>query len=137
MSRQLTRLVWACLFTWIASAALVTAQPDAKDEKKEPTKEPGKVEAAKEPTKQASEPPATIMLRLNTGTTIQDALLLATVEMDTKLGKLSIPASEVRRIDFAFRLSADDAKAIEQALKDLASDKHANREVATKTLTKM
>src|SRR5262245_49387174 len=108
MSRQISRLIWACLFTLTASAALVSAQPDAKDERKEPTKEPGKVEPAKEPTKQASESPATIFLRLNNGTALQDVILLDTIEMDTKLGKLSIPASEVRRIDFGFRLSAED-----------------------------
>jgi hypothetical protein len=57
--------------------------------------------------------------------------------METKLGKLTIPAAEVQRIDFGFRLSEEDSKKLEQALKDLASEKHPTRELATKTLAGM
>jgi hypothetical protein len=78
-----------------------------------------------------------IVLRFHNGTVVQPAALLDAVEMETKLGKLSIPAKEVRRIDFGFRLAEEDARKLERALRELGSDKHKAREAAQKTLRDM
>jgi hypothetical protein len=81
--------------------------------------------------------PAGVVLRFHNGSVVQPAVLLDAVEIETKLGKLSIPAGEVRRIDFGFRLSEEDARKIEDALRELGSEKHQAREAATKSLTRM
>jgi hypothetical protein len=120
MSRQFQRLVWASLFTVIVMAGLIPAQPETKKQ-----------------SQPAAAPPQSLSIRFTNGTMVQQAVLLDAVEMETKLGKLSIPAHEIQRIDFGFRVSEEDAKKLEQAMKDLASEKHANREIATKTLLGM
>lgn len=79
-------------------------------------------------------PPNPLTMRFQNGSVVQQATLLDAVEIETKLGKLTIPASEIQRIDFGFRVSEEDAKKIAGAIRDLRSDKHANREAATKTL---
>jgi hypothetical protein len=80
---------------------------------------------------------APVVLTLHNGSVLKPTVLLQAVEMDTKLGKLSIPAREVRNIDFGFRLSADDEAKVSQALRDLGNSRFAAREAATQTLTKM
>src|SRR6266545_4373311 len=78
-----------------------------------------------------------VVLRFHNGSVVQPAVLLDALEMETKLGKIAIPANEVRRIDFGFRLSDEDTKKLEKALRDLNSDKFQTREAATKTLISM
>jgi hypothetical protein len=78
-----------------------------------------------------------VVIRIHNGSVVQPAVLLDAVEMETKLGKISIPAGEVRRIDFGFRLSEEDAKKLDQALRDLGSEKFQAREAARKTLIAM
>lgn len=90
--------------------------------------------AAAQPT---PEPVASVVLRFHNGSIIQPGILLDAIEVETKVGKVTIPAAEVRKIDFGFRVSDDDTKKIEQALRDLASDKFAAREAATKLLMDM
>ena len=79
--------------------------------------------------------PANVVLRFHNGSVVQPAVLLDTVEMETKLGKLTIPAAEVRRIDFGFRLADEDARKVEQAIRDLSSPRFPLRDAATKRLT--
>ena len=88
-----------------------------------------------QPTTMPANPP--LMMRFQNGSIVQQATLLDSVEIETKLGKLTIPANEVHRIDFGFRLSDDDAKKLDEAMRHLKSDKHAFREGATKTLLGM
>lgn len=75
-----------------------------------------------------------IVLRFHNGSVIQPAMLLDFIEMKTKIGKLSIPAHEVQRIDFGFRLADEDSRKIDQALIDLGSDSFQAREMAKKSL---
>ncbi len=77
---------------------------------------------------------ANIILRFHNGSVVQPVVLLEAIEMETKLGKLSVPLSEVHRVDFGFRVAEDTAKKIEQALRDLESANHKAREAATKQL---
>jgi hypothetical protein len=78
-----------------------------------------------------------VVLRFHNGSVIQPAALLDSLEMETKLGKLSIPANEIRRIDFGFRLSEEDSKKLEQAIRDLGGARFQARDAATKTLMRM
>jgi hypothetical protein len=80
---------------------------------------------------------APISLSFHNGSVVQPAVLLEAVEIDTKLGKLSVPAGEVRRIDFGFRLSAEDARKVEQLMRDLGSSRFQARDAATKALIRM
>lgn len=82
-------------------------------------------------------PPVKTVLRFHNGSVIQPTVLLDDVEIETKIGKLRIPANEVLRIDFGFRLSKDEEKQLHQALFDLDSDNFQAREVAKKTLLVM
>jgi hypothetical protein len=111
MKRPICGLAWLALL-----AVTVPARPDG------PTPSP------------ALSP---IALSFHNGSVIQPAVLLEAVEMETKLGKLAIPAGEVRRIDFGFRLSAEDARKVDQAMRDLGSNRFQAREAATKELIRM
>jgi hypothetical protein len=92
---------------------------------------------AKEKEKTPAEVPAGVVLRFHNGSVIQPAVLMDSLEMDTKLGKLSIPANEIRQITFGFRLSEEDTKRLDQAIRDLGSTRFQARDAATKTLMKM
>jgi hypothetical protein len=109
MSRHVNRLVCVALLSLTSAAGLGHAQ--------------SKTDAV-----------PSLSLRFVNGSMIQKAMLLDAVEMETKLGKLIIPANEIQRIDFGFRLSDADAKKVDQAMRDLASEQHSRRESASKTL---
>jgi hypothetical protein len=68
------------------------------------------------------------------GSTVRVTLLSESVELETKFGKLTIPAADVLRIDFAFRLSDEQAKKIKEAIGRLAEANFEERESATKDL---
>jgi hypothetical protein len=61
-------------------------------------------------------------------------LLQDKVELETRYGKMSVPVDEVRRIEFAFRLSAEDARRIEDAAQRLGDADFNRREKALKEL---
>jgi len=77
------------------------------------------------------------VLRFHNGSVIQPSVLLDDLEIETKIGKLRIPANEVQRIDFGFRLSPEETKQLERALNDLDSDNYQAREMSKKTLITM
>jgi peroxiredoxin len=68
------------------------------------------------------------------GKTGRLALQSGAVELETKYGKLIIPAADIERIDFAFRLPEDVAKQIAAAVKGLGNDAFEVREAASKEL---
>jgi hypothetical protein len=93
------------------------------------------------PAQPAAQPPAAqpanVVLRFHNGSVVRPAALLDAVEFETKLGKLTIPASELRKVDFGFRLSEEDGRKLKKALSDLGSPRFPVREAATKTLTQL
>jgi hypothetical protein len=91
----------------------------------------------KEKEKTPPDVPAGVVLRFHNGSVVQPAVLMDSLEMETKLGKLSIPANEIRQITFGFRLSEEDTKRLDQAIRDLGSTRFQARDAATKTLMKM
>jgi hypothetical protein len=56
------------------------------------------------------------------------------IELLTPYGRLSIPAGDIRRIDFATRVSDETAKKIESAVTNLGSNEYKTREAASAEL---
>jgi hypothetical protein len=77
---------------------------------------------------------AEVVVRLHDGTVIRKALLRDGVVVATRFGKLTVPAAEVRRIEFALHLPAEPAREVEGLVKQLGSDDHKQREAAGKRL---
>jgi thiol-disulfide isomerase/thioredoxin len=88
------------------------------------------------PTKHADRPAKGISgdLTRADGSTAQVTLRSATVELETKYGRLVIPVADIERIEFAFRLPEDVAQKIAAAVGRLANDAFEERETASKEL---
>jgi hypothetical protein len=79
-------------------------------------------------------PAAEVTARLDDGTVIRKAVLRDGVVVATRFGKLTVPAAEIRRIEFGFHLPDEVARQVEAAVKQLGSDEYAQREAAGKRL---
>jgi hypothetical protein len=77
---------------------------------------------------------AEVVARLHDGTVVRKALLRDGVVVATRFGKLTVPASEVRRIEFGLHLPAEAAREVEAAVKQLGSDDYKKRDAAGKRL---
>lgn len=71
------------------------------------------------------------------GKTVRIALQNDTVAIETKFGKLAIPAADIERIEFAYRVPDELAKKIDAALKRVANDNFAERKAATNELREL
>jgi hypothetical protein len=81
--------------------------------------------------------PAEVKAVFHDGTTIHKAVLQDAIEITTKYGKLTIPAADIRRIEFGLHSDNDAAKKIEDLVKALGSEDFAQRESASKDLVKL
>ncbi len=68
------------------------------------------------------------------GSVLKGVTLSGSVEMTTRYGKLTIPLEDVKRVEFGFRVSAAEARKIEQAIAGLRSDKEEERAEARRQL---
>jgi hypothetical protein len=84
----------------------------------------------------AKKPQTTIevVVRLHDGTTIRKAVIEDKLELVTKYGKLTVPVGDLRRIEFGLHLSEETAAQVARAIRNLGSDKFAEREMASKEL---
>jgi len=73
-------------------------------------------------------------VRFHDGSIVRVTLLQENVEVLTKYGKLTIPLSEIRRIEFGMHTPADVDKRIGQSIKKLGSDAHKERDLAGRDL---
>jgi hypothetical protein len=73
-------------------------------------------------------------LTMGDGSTVRVTLVSESVELETKYGKLKIPAGDLRRIEFAYRVPDEVAKKVAEAVKQLGSVEFEKREAATKEL---
>lgn len=87
---------------------------------------------AAEPNKMP--PPAVVAVQLHNGTLIKEATIEGTIEIMTRYGKFVIPAQDIRRIEFGFRLLDEDRRQLDQALQQLMKDNFEQRESATRSL---
>ena len=90
--------------------------------------------AQDKPTEAPRPAPAEVTVRLDDGTVIRKAALRDGVVVVTRFGRLTVPAAEIRRIEFGFRLPPDVAREVEAAVKQLGSDEYPQREAAGKRL---
>src|SRR3954447_25028087 len=75
---------------------------------------------ADEPRAPAPKPdPAAVEARFVDGSTMKMTLLEKEVVVATKYGRLTVPAAEVRRIEFGLRIPEATAKLIEASVVDL------------------
>jgi len=80
--------------------------------------------------------PAEVKAVFHDGTTIHKAVLQDAIEITTKYGKLTIPAADIRRIEFGLHTDGDAGKKVEELIKALGSDDFAQRDAASKDLVK-
>jgi hypothetical protein len=74
--------------------------------------------------------PGPLVVQLCNGTTLRDVTIEGNMEIVTKLGKLTVPTTEIRRVEFGFRVPEEAAGKVERALKELQSDSFPKREAA-------
>jgi hypothetical protein len=112
-----------CLATFVAGFVLVAVSaPSSGQEAKE----------AKKPTRPSTE----VEIQFANGSTVRMVLADTPVEVQTPYGKLSIPAHDLKKIEFGVHLPEGTEKQIEQAIAELGNENFRVREAATITLTK-
>ncbi len=90
--------------------------------------------AAEDKPAGTSPKPAEVIARLHDGTVVRKAFLRDGVVVVTRFGKLTVPAAEIRRIEFGRHLSAEATRQLEEAVRQLGSDEYKVREGAGKRL---
>jgi hypothetical protein len=113
------RLSSACLLLLLCSSL----GPVLAQDKKEPA----------ESSKKDSVRPREAEVKFADGSTIK-VLIVENVDVVTKYGKLSLPATELRRIEFGLHMTDETARKIEEAINRLGSDTFQKREDAAKEL---
>jgi hypothetical protein len=127
-SRTIPVAVVVAALGWAVSFAQPkTSDPDVKS--KGDAKPASKTEAKAEGTN--------FELQMTDGTVMKVVLLDKSMSVVTKYGKLVIPASDIRRLEFGFRYPDGVEGKIEQAVIELGSTEFQTREEAEKRLTKI
>jgi hypothetical protein len=109
------------LYHWAALAALLASGAARAQDK--PAAAPGP--AAR---------PAEVVAHFHDGSVVRKALLREGVVVVTRFGRLTVPAAEVRRIEFGLHLPDGVAREVAAAVKQLGSDEFKLREAAGKRL---
>jgi hypothetical protein len=78
--------------------------------------------------------PGVVEVRFVNGSTVMMTLLQDKLEIQTAYGKLIIPPGDIRRIEFGRRISEEDARKVEQAIRCLSSTSYKERELAVRDL---
>lgn len=103
-------------FLVVASLVLLSLSAGRPDEAKK-TGKPGEVIAA-----------------FHDGTKVRMVILQDKLEVTTRYGKLTVPTTEIRKVEFGFRVPEETARKLEQAIANLGSPNYPERETATKDL---
>lgn len=78
--------------------------------------------------------PPEVSVVLHDGTVLKGVTPPASVEVLTKYGRLTVPLKDVRRIEIGLRLTPDESRVIETAIRRLGSQKPAEWQEAVKQL---
>jgi len=97
---------------------------------------PSQTRADEEPKKSAKPAEATVEVKLVDDSVVKLTLLETSVEFLTPHGKLTIPVSEIRRVDLGLRIPDEVKTLIQAAITDLASPQFKKREEAMALLLK-
>jgi hypothetical protein len=81
--------------------------------------------------------PDAVEVRFADGSTMKMSLLEKTVVVNTRYGKLTVPTTEIRRIEFGLRIPEATAKQIETAVGELGSADFKRREAAAARLLEL
>jgi len=73
-------------------------------------------------------------VRFADSSSVRMVLIQDTIEVMTKYGRLTVPTKDLRRADFGIHPSPEISEKIQEAIKQLASTKHPEREAAGKDL---
>lgn len=79
-------------------------------------------------------PTNAVEVRFADDSTVKMVLLDSNIAIATRYGKLTIPTTDIRRIEFGLHIAADTAKRIDAAIAQLASKDYKQREAATAEL---
>jgi len=73
-------------------------------------------------------------IRFGDGSLVRMTLMQENMEVLTKYGKLTIPLSDIRRVEFGLHVPPEVNQQINQSIKRLASDVYKERDIASKDL---
>ena len=116
-TRHLQTAAWFVMLLTVSSVPLLRAADEKPPEKPNPT-------------------PGTVEIRFADDSAMKMTLREEQIEIITPYGKLKVPFSEVRQIDFATRIPLDVARRIDKAVADLASTEQKVRDPAAAELLK-
>lgn len=80
------------------------------------------------------ERPSQAEVRFSDGSLVRMAILQENIEIQTRYGKLTVPLTDIRRIDFGLHLPGELDQQIHHSIKQLGSDVFKEREGATRDL---
>jgi len=89
---------------------------------------------AQESSNSSPTKPSNAEVRFGDGSIVRMTLLQESLEVQTKYGKLTIPVSDIRKVEFGLHVPAEVSQQINQSIKRLASDVYKERDSATKEL---
>src|SRR4051794_2256472 len=78
--------------------------------------------------------PSLAEVRFADGSNVRMTMLQESIEVQTKYGKLAIPISDIRRVEFGLHVPPDVNAQITQSIRRLASDVYKERDGATREL---
>jgi hypothetical protein len=121
-------------FRWVlllaAMASMSALGGDDKGGKKETGKNGGTGGTVKKGAPKNNE----VEVRFGDGSAVRMVMLQESIDVETKYGKLTVPITEIRRIELGIHLPEGVDKKIEKAIKGLASDVFKERDNAVKEL---
>ena len=89
---------------------------------------------AQESPRAGKVPEASVDVKLSDDSAVKLKLCEDRLELQTKFGRLTVPISEIRKIEFGFRVSEEMAKQIDDAILNLGNPQFRIREEAGQTL---
>ena len=89
---------------------------------------------AQQPASKKGEDPNLVEVRLADGSAVRMTLVQTHIDVTTRYGKLSVPASDLKRIDFGFRYPEGAQEKIEDAIAKLGAANYKQRETAAADL---
>jgi hypothetical protein len=122
------------MFTRVIPAALLVAMIGWAVAAQPPAKSDAKADPKADPRPAAKPDGPMFELRLGDDTQMKVVLLDPSLAMTTKYGKLTIPATEVRRLELGFRFPEGMEARIDKAISDLGSPEFKDREAAEQAL---
>ena len=87
-----------------------------------------------QPTQKKVDDPSLVEVRLADGSGVSMTLTQTHIDVTTRYGKLSVPVTDIKRIDFGFRYPDGAKEKIEDAINKLGAANFKQRETAASEL---